>query len=495
MYLRRAWNGARRIGRIFSVAGAGTALTLLAGSAALASIPAANGVINACFNDTNGNVRIVDDPSSCREHEVAISWNQQGAPGPPGPQGPPGPAGPQGPVGADGAPGAQGPAGPPGPAGAAGPPGPAGPAGAGLERAGYVVSNLPVPPVVNGMASAIATDGFPVVAWADNSVSSSRGLWLAHCRDMLCRSADRTQLVQATGGFTTRPSLTIGSTGRPIVVFDDGGLFAAVCSDNSCNTHSTATIDGVNLSASGVRPSSIAIGADGFPLISYVTDSGIGNVAHCSNVDCHTPPSITQITTSAVDTSVAVGVDGLGIVVYGGSVLSGAHCSDSACLSSTPINLGAACTGICQQPPPIPGGDSVAITLADDGLALIARHVGGHASVSHCGDVACTFGTSGGFTDGSSSDVGVNAWLTLGADQHALLVYRDSSNGLLKAARCSDSACSSAIVNTVSSSATRDSSLVSGVDDMPMIFAVDSGSGGKAIHCSNPYCIPYVQNR
>src|SRR5689334_14506558 len=64
--------------------------------------------IQACYNDTNGNLRLVDSPSDCRTHENPISWNVAGPPGSPGPAGPAGPAGPQGP---------QGPAGPAGPQG------------------------------------------------------------------------------------------------------------------------------------------------------------------------------------------------------------------------------------------------------------------------------------------------------------------------------------------------------------------------------------------
>lgn len=55
------------------------------------------GTIQACYNDTNGNLRLVGSPSDCRNHETAISWNTSGPAGPPGPAGPAGPAGPPGP--------------------------------------------------------------------------------------------------------------------------------------------------------------------------------------------------------------------------------------------------------------------------------------------------------------------------------------------------------------------------------------------------------------
>jgi large repetitive protein len=75
--------------------------------------------IQACKGKVLGHVRIVNDASKCRKHEVPISWNVLGETGPPGPEGPAGPAGPAGPPGPAGAQGAQG---PPGPAGEPGPP-------------------------------------------------------------------------------------------------------------------------------------------------------------------------------------------------------------------------------------------------------------------------------------------------------------------------------------------------------------------------------------
>jgi len=55
--------------------------------------------IQACYNDTNGNLRLVGGPGDCRNHELSISWNMSGPAGPPGPAGPAGPPGPPGPPG------------------------------------------------------------------------------------------------------------------------------------------------------------------------------------------------------------------------------------------------------------------------------------------------------------------------------------------------------------------------------------------------------------
>ena len=47
-----------------------------------------SGVIGACVNDTNGNVRVVKSPGDCKNHESFVTLNRQGEPGPAGPMGP-----------------------------------------------------------------------------------------------------------------------------------------------------------------------------------------------------------------------------------------------------------------------------------------------------------------------------------------------------------------------------------------------------------------------
>lgn len=89
----------RRTGRIAAatavifVAAAGVAY---ATGASLTS----SGSVQACANETNGNLRAVSDASQCRRHEESLSWSvvgPQGAVGPTGAQGPVGPTGPRGP--------------------------------------------------------------------------------------------------------------------------------------------------------------------------------------------------------------------------------------------------------------------------------------------------------------------------------------------------------------------------------------------------------------
>jgi type VI protein secretion system component Hcp len=80
---------------------AGALAALAVGSVAFAAIPDSGGVINACYEQGSGKLRVTDTetnkPKACTSDEASLSWNQRG---PQGPQGVPGPVGPQGPSGA-----------------------------------------------------------------------------------------------------------------------------------------------------------------------------------------------------------------------------------------------------------------------------------------------------------------------------------------------------------------------------------------------------------
>ena len=75
---------------------------------AIGGIPDASGRIQGCYNQQNGNLRVVTAPSECRTNEISIFWNQNGPSGAAGPTGATGATGPTGPTGATGASGANG---------------------------------------------------------------------------------------------------------------------------------------------------------------------------------------------------------------------------------------------------------------------------------------------------------------------------------------------------------------------------------------------------
>ena len=98
-----------------AVVGLATATALLgAATVAWATIPDGAGVFHGCYQQQNGQLRVVESAGDCNSSETAIFWNQTGPVGSPGPAGPAGPPGPAGADGADGADGTDGAPGPPG---------------------------------------------------------------------------------------------------------------------------------------------------------------------------------------------------------------------------------------------------------------------------------------------------------------------------------------------------------------------------------------------
>jgi type VI secretion system secreted protein Hcp len=90
----------RRLGKGSIAIVAGTAVVLAVAGVAVASIPNADNVIDGCYSNGSGTLRVIDTSSSqCTSKETALSWNQEGVPGEagaPGIPGAPGPTGPQG---------------------------------------------------------------------------------------------------------------------------------------------------------------------------------------------------------------------------------------------------------------------------------------------------------------------------------------------------------------------------------------------------------------
>ncbi len=241
-----------RLGRVgMAAALAGGVFAVGIGATALSGIPDANGVVHTCFNQNNGNWRVVADPTGCRPEEVALDINQFGQPGPQGPQGVAGPAGPQGPAGPAGAAGPQGAQGAVGPAGAQGPQGNTGATGAQGPQgaAGPAGSQGPAGAAgpqgvpgngINALAGgasfvdALDTDGFVGLGVVDN-VGASAG-------------AAGTEL--GVGGNLSHLAVSIGSvsgaTGAvTVTVFKNGVATTATCSIAAGSTSCVDSTDTV----------------------------------------------------------------------------------------------------------------------------------------------------------------------------------------------------------------------------------------------------------
>ncbi len=278
----------------------------------------------------------------------------------------------------------------------------------------------------------IGTDGLGLIAYFKGAPSGQ--LKVAHCLDVVCSSATSSILEGGFSAGNASSSITIGSDGLPLVSYyisSVGDLRVAHCADMTCSTATLSTIDAVNIAG---QSNSIAIGRDGLGLISYsdfITQDL--KVAHCSNLSC-TAATVTTLDSTGIvggDTSLAIGADGLGLIAYNDTTnerLKVAHCSNVVCSSATLTTI-AGQVGTAASP---------SLAIGSDGLGLIAYHdvARSELRVAHCGSVHCA--TSSVATIDSEGTVGNNPSVTIGSDGFGLISYRDSSAFGLKVAHLSN---------------------------------------------------------
>src|SRR5690606_12098430 len=127
--------------------------------------------------------------------------------------------------------------------------------------------------------------------------------------------------VDSTGDVGIYTSIAIGSDGLPVISYKDEtntSLKVAKCDNQACS--GSPTITTVDNTASMGNYTSIAIGSDGLPIISYrdVTNTSL-TVAKCDNQAWSGSPTITTVDNTGnegIDTSIAIGSDGLPIISY-----------------------------------------------------------------------------------------------------------------------------------------------------------------------------------
>ena len=126
----------------------------------------------------------------------------------------------------------------------------------------------------------------------------------------------------------------------PIELLPCISSIALSAGDASCSSGNTFTLVDPGAIA---EYTSIAIGTDGNPLVSYYEGAnGDLKVAHCGNPACSSGNSSIAVDTAGdvgQYTSVAIGIDGFPVVSYYDSTnsdLKVAHCGNGACSTATP---------------------------------------------------------------------------------------------------------------------------------------------------------------
>jgi len=358
-----------------------------------------------------------------------------------------------------------------------------------------------------GSSITIGTDGLPVISYRDGTPNDD--LKVAHCLNVSCSGGvgvgfDTPTTVDSAANVQGTTSITIGTDGFPVISylddFPNDDLKVAHCTSIDCTTFDTPTA--VDFTDSVGRDSSITIGTDGLPVISYHDSTNIDlKVAHCTNTSCSTSTTTTVESTGSVgqDTSITIGIDGFPVIAHRDTTtpdtpnngLKVVHCLNVSCSGGvgvgfdTPTTLDSAGDV----------GRTSSITIGTDGFPVISHftNTGFDLKVSHCTNTSCSTFDPPTFIDFTDS-VGGESSITIGTDGFPVISYQDFTNTDLKVAHCTNTSCSTFDTPITVDSAgsggefSFDTSITIGTDGLPVISYFNTNFDLKFVHCGDSKC-------
>lgn len=287
-------------------------------------------------------------------------------------------------------------------------------------------------------------------------------------------------------------SATMGADGYPVIAYFlvvGGGLKVIKCGNAACSSGNTITT--IDNSGSVGRFTDIALGTDNFPVISY-HDSTNGDlkVAKCGNAACSSGNTVTTIDSSSTivgkHTSLAIGTDGFPVISYYDETntnLKVMKCGNAAC-SSLNSSTTADSTGDI--------GEYTSLAIGTDGFPVISYYdnTNDDLKVLKCGNAACTSSNSTTTLD-STDSVGLYTSLAIGTDGFPVVAYYDNTGANLRFLKCSNTACTAGSTTTIQSTGDigRFPSVAIGVDGLPVIAYEDIlAEDPRVVKCANAGC-------
>jgi len=282
-------------------------------------------------------------------------------------------------------------------------------------------------------------------------------------------------------------AIAIGTDNFAVIVYYDDqndSLKFIKCLSVDCSLWKPGiTLDGPGV---GEEPS-VAIGTDGFPVISYQKGTGLG-VIHCTKADCSmadTPEQIT-INDDALDTSIAIGTDNNPVISYfgGNEDLLFVHCTSTDC-STNDASITMDSTGAV--------GEDTSIMIGDDNFPIIsyADADGTSLKIIHCTILNCSMRDAPRVLDSVGEPHETS--ITKGTDGNAIVAYADNDTGPLRVVHCTNVSCSaSAAAVTLDSEGFTDfASIAIGNDGFPVVsyFSTQFTENNlRMIHCTSVNC-------
>ncbi len=236
--------------------------------------------------------------------------------------------------------------------------------------------------VVADAALAIGADGMPVISFR----TATPELGVVVCTSFDCSTHREPVILDDRAGTGETPDIAIGVGGNPVIAYtieNPPSLSVVACDDRFCEGSGDEYNDIWTSAESAVYPQhpSVVIDRTGAPIIAY-QDKHVGTglefalfVYICGDADCAGgSPMVLQYTgvggsnvVTGFHPSVAIGADGVPVVVYGEKDLD----PDPDVWSIEAQSLGAA--GVVQVKSALPGPvNSTSMRIGVDGVPLIA---------------------------------------------------------------------------------------------------------------------------
>jgi hypothetical protein len=342
---------------------------------------------------------------------------------------------------------------------------------------------------------AIAPDGLPVVAHRDSTAAALR---VTKCGNPSCAAGNVSTTVDdqsnSVGWFA---SIAIGADGFPVISHQDStaqALKVTKCGNAACTTGNvTTTVD--NPANAVGYDTHIAVPADGLPVISH-RDNGVAGlrITKCGNPACSTNISTTVDDVAdqvGYETSIAIGVDGLPVVSHRNSTATALRitkCGNAACTAGT------VSTNV-DDPPGLNVGLSSSIAVGADGLPVISHRdaTNGELRVTKCGNAACTAGNVTTAVDAPANAVGSYSSIAVPADGRPVISHQDATATALRITKCGNAACTAGNVSTTvddpANAVGAFTSIAIGADGLPIVSHRDTAAGTlRVTKCGSQNC-------
>ena len=343
---------------------------------------------------------------------------------------------------------------------------------------------------VTGILTGIGLTGGPITTVGTVNIQASYRL------PQTCTADQMSRWNGSAWVCTTMPSMPAPCAVGQVLTFTSSG-------ELQCTGGPTAAVRVDSIDSVGQVPR-VAIGTDGFPVMSYYDrTNGAIKLAKCGSASCSGPNSIVTLASTGsnltfqVYSAIAVPADGRPVITYyntTNTALMFIRCADAACTGvNTPVTLDNSGHS---------SGSTSAITISSaDGFPVISYNAQAVDAFSptllrvyKCSNADCTAGVSTDVDAPVGVSVGLQSSIAVPGDGLPVISYYDATGKNLRVAKCSTASCVGSATVTlfdVAEDSGGTTSIAIGEDGLPVV----AYSGGtnlaptiKVLKCAVAAC-------